>query len=148
MAKKTRGARSRQKVLRTESPKWVQMSKKDIEELVIKLHSDGVSSAMIGARLRDQYGVPSVKLVTGKSITQILKDNKVKIEIPEDLSALLKRVSVLQSHLRENPKDSHNRRGLQLMEARIRKLVKYYQKKGTLPMSWKYTSDTVKLQIK
>jgi len=124
------------------------MSKKDIEALIVKLNSEGMSSAMIGTRLRDQYGVPSIKLATGKSIIQILKDNKVKIELPEDLNSLLKRVSILQKHLRENPKDLHNQRGLHLMEARIRRLVKYYQKKGEIPKTWRYSSEAVKLQAK
>jgi len=148
MAKKTRGARSKLKTLRRENPKWVKMPKKDIEALIVNLHSEGLSSAMIGLKLRDQHGIPSVKLATGKTVAQILKDNKIKIDIPEDLSNLMKRVVVLQRHLRDNPKDEHNRRGLALMEARIRRLAKYYKKKGILPETWKYSGRAVELQIK
>ena len=148
MAKKTRGARSRPKTLRRESPKWVKMSKKDVESLVVKLHSDGLSSAIIGMKLRDQHGIPSVKLATGKSIAQILKENRIKIEIPEDLSNLLKRIVVLQRHLRDNPKDEHNRRGLTLIEARIMRLARYYIRKGILPETWKYSVGAAEPQIK
>lgn len=148
MAKKTRGARSKLKTLRRENPKWVKMSKKDIEALIVNLHSEGLSKAMIGMKLRDQHGIPSVKLATGKTVAQILKDNKIKIDIPEDLSNLMKRIVVLQRHLRDNPKDEHNRRSLALMEARIRRLAKYYKKKGILPETWKYSGRAVELQIK
>jgi small subunit ribosomal protein S15 len=148
MAKKTRGARSKQKLLRTKNPEWVQMPKEDIENLVFQLHSDGLSSAMIGTKLRDQHGIPSVTLATGKGIVQILKEKDAKMELPEDLESLLKRAGDLKKHLRDNPKDVHNMRGLQLMEARIRRLLKYYQKRGTIPKTWKYSSKMVELEMR
>ncbi len=148
MAKKTRGARSKRKALKRENPKWVKKSKKEIESTILKLHSEGIDTAMIGMRLRDQYGVPNVKLATGKSIAQILKENKEEGNIPEDLANLLKRVVNLHKHMRDNPKDIHNKRGLALIEARIRRLAKYYKEKGVLPKEWKYSSDTVELQIR
>ena len=121
MARKTRGARAKYKVVRTKNPDWVRMPREEIEGLVKKLHSEGLSCAMIGTRLKDQYGIPSVTLATGKSITRILRENKVTFELPEDLSSLLKRANNLMKHVKENPKDMHNLRGLQLIEARIRR---------------------------
>ena len=148
MAKKTRGARTKLKVLKKENPAWVKMGAKDIENLVVKLSSEGLGAAMIGTKLRDSYGIPNIKLATGKSVTQILKEGGAKMDLPVDLGNLLKRVSVLQKHMAENRGDLHNKRGLAMIEARIRRLAKYYQKKGTLPKTWKYSSKTVELLIK
>ena len=48
----------------------------------------------------------------------------MKPDLPEDLQALLKRVVHLQRHLKTHPKDLSNHRGLNLMEARIRRLAR------------------------
>ncbi|MCK5547468.1 MAG: 30S ribosomal protein S15, partial [Thermoplasmata archaeon] len=112
MAKKTRGARTKLKVLKKENPAWVKMGAKDIENLVVKLSSEGLGAAMIGTKLRDSYGIPNIKLATGKSVTQILKEGGAKMDLPVDLGNLLKRVSVLQKHMAENRGDLHNKRGL------------------------------------
>ena len=55
----------------TENPAWVPLNATEIEDLVEKFTKEGVSSAMIGMILRDQYAVPNVKLATGKTITEI-----------------------------------------------------------------------------
>ena len=65
---------------------------------------------MIGLILRDRYGVPDVKMVTGKRIGDILKENKVSSEIPEDLRDLMVKALGLRKHLGENAKDLHNKR--------------------------------------
>jgi small subunit ribosomal protein S15 len=50
-------------------------------------------------------------------------------------------------HLSENPKDLHNRRSLELIEAKIRRLMRYYKKKGVLPEDWQYNLKTAKLLV-
>lgn len=142
-----KGKSSSKKPFVTESPKWVTLGKSEIESLVIKLATGGNSSAMIGLILRDQYGVPNVRLATGSSIVQIMKKGKISMDIPEDLSALLKRVTTLNAYLKDHPKDLHNKRGLQLIEAKIRRLEKYYKRKGLLPQDWKYTLEGAELEL-
>ena len=142
-----KGKSSSKKPFVTESPKWVTLGKDEIESLVIKLATEGNSSAMIGLILRDQYGVPNVRLATGTSIMQIMKKGKISMDIPEDLSALLKRVTTLNAYLKGHPKDLHNKRGLQLIEAKIRRLEKYYKRKGLLPQDWKYTLEGAELEL-
>ena len=51
-------------------------SNKKIIALVEKLAKQDLSSSQIGLNLRDSYGVPNVKLITGKSISEILKNAK------------------------------------------------------------------------
>ena len=92
---------------------------------------------MIGIILRDQYGVPLVKPITGKSITRILKEKGLLKPIPEDLENLLKKASRLRAHLEKHRKDYHNKRALQLIESRIHRLEKYYKRKGVIPADMK-----------
>jgi small subunit ribosomal protein S15 len=119
----------------------------EIEEIIAKLATEGNSSANIGLILRDQYGVPDVKLATGKSIYQIMRDKGMTSALPEDLTALLRKVTELDTHLKRNPRDTHNKRSLQLIEAKIRRLERYYKKKGVLPESWKYTLESAELEL-
>lgn len=131
----------------TENPKWVPLDQKEIEDIIEKLGTEGNSSAMIGLILRDQYGVPNVKLATGKSITEIMSEKDVLQKLPEDMGALLKKVTNLDQYLRQNPRDIHNKRNLQLIEAKIRRLERYYKKKGVLPQSWKYSLANAELEL-
>ncbi len=133
--------------LRT-NPEWVGMEKGEIEETIVRLHQEGFSTAAIGIRLRDAYGVPNVKLATGQSITAILKAKGTKFALPEDLSSLIKRAASLQSHFKEHRKDLSNKRGLQLIEARIRRLAKHYKQQGVLSPDWDYSIKLAELQVK
>ncbi len=147
MHARRRGKSGSKKPYLTEAPEWVPIPPKDVEELVVKLSKGGMSTAMIGITLRDQYGVPSVKLVAGRNITALLRDNGVRFRLPEDLQNLMKRAIVLDDHLTNNPKDIHNRRGLQLVEAKIRRLVRYYKRTGLLPQNWNYSLKNARLLI-
>ena len=130
-----------------EKPTWVTMEPAEIVAESVKLAKAGTPGAQVGAVLRDSYGVPSVRAVTGHRMAKLLSDNGVKPELPEDLQALLKRVVHLQRHLAANPKDLSNRRGLSLMESRIRRLAHYYRQRKLLPEDWSYTAATAVLQV-
>ncbi|MFQ6020913.1 MAG: 30S ribosomal protein S15 [Candidatus Aenigmatarchaeota archaeon] len=127
--------------------KWVEYKKKEVERLVIKLSRDGLKTADIGRILRDQYGIPSVRDVTGKTIMKILEENDMLPTIPEDLLNLLRKAVNLREHLAKNKKDKSSKRGLELLESRIRKLVKYYIKSKKLPKDWKYDPERAKLIV-
>ncbi len=126
---------------------WVEYKPEEVEQLVVKLAKEGYTSAMIGQILRDQYGIPSVKDVTGMKITKIMEKHGFKRKIPEDLFNLLKRAVNLREHLEVHKKDKHSRRGLELMESKIRRLAKYYIKIGKLPKDWKYDPEKAKLWV-
>jgi len=130
------------------NPDWVTMEKGEIQDTILRLHQEGLSTAVIGVRLRDAYGVPNVKLAMGQSVTAILKANGTKFALPEDISSLIKRAASLQPHFKEHKKDLSNKRGLQLIEARIRRLSKYYKAQGVLPSNWDYSIKLAELQVK
>jgi len=120
------------------APSWCKYTPEEVESLVIKLGKEGYSSSLIGVILRDQYGIPLVKSITGKSVTQILKENNIASKLPEDLEALLKKAERARRHLEKHKKDYSNKRALALIESKIHRLSKYYKEKGILPADWKY----------
>lgn len=130
------------------NPEWVAMEKADIEAAIYRLHQEGLSAAAIGVRLRDGFGVPSVRLATGRSVHDILKTKGAKFAIPEDLAGLIKRAATLQVHLKGHRKDLSNKRGLQLIESKIRRLSRYYKESGVLPETWDYSLKVAELQVK
>ncbi|MFX1485617.1 MAG: 30S ribosomal protein S15 [Promethearchaeota archaeon] len=133
---------------RTKSPEWFMRNADEVEALVVKLAKAGEPPSMIGNIMRDQYGVPLVKLAAGKSVTQILKERELLPSLPEDLIDLLQSSVNLRRHLEEHPKDLHSKRGLQLIESKIHRLSKYYKKKGILPSDWKYSRDKAVLMVR
>jgi small subunit ribosomal protein S15 len=128
-------------------PEWSDTSKEELEKIVMKLHDSGISPSRIGLTLRDQYGVPSAKLVLGKNLNRFLKENNALPEIPEDLGNLMRRALHIRRHLKSNGKDVHNKRALQLIENKIRRLVKYYHDSGRLAAGWEYKPETAEILI-
>jgi small subunit ribosomal protein S15 len=77
----------------------------------------------------------------------VMSENDLVPKLPEDLVSLMKKAINLNSHIIDNHKDFSNKRSLQLIEAKIRRLTKYYKKTGVLPEDWKYSIKTAELQI-
>jgi small subunit ribosomal protein S15 len=128
-------------------PKWLKYKKEDVINLVVDLAKQRYSSAMIGTILRDSYGIPDVKVITGKTISQIMKENNLYPSLPEDLMNLLRKAVNVYEHLRKNKKDKNSLRNLQNLESKIRRLVKYYKKVKVLPKDWTYSPEEAKLIV-
>jgi small subunit ribosomal protein S15 len=133
---------------RTSVPEWAKLKGKDAEEKLLDLIRQGYTMSHAGIILRDIYGVPKIKFVTGKKMLKILKQYNLEPKIPEDLMALMKRAVRLNKHLQKNPKDLSNMRGLKLVESKINRLIKYYKRIGRLPEDWKYSIETAELLTK
>lgn len=132
----------------TENPEWVPLSSDEVVEMVVKLGKDGLTTSKIGVVLRDQHAVPSVKLATGKTVLEILNENGLSPKLPEDLMALMRKAINLNLHIQNgNRGDISNRRGLQLVESKIRRLVKYYKRQDVLPAEWNYSLKNAELLI-
>ena len=138
MPKKEKGKSHSIRPVSKRPPSWCKYQPEEVEALVIKLVKEGHPPSRIGTILRDQYAIPLVRPITGKTITQILKEAELAPAIPEDLGNLLKKAARLVAHLEKNNKDLHNKRALQLVEAKIYKLARYYKREGVLPQNWKY----------
>lgn len=121
-------------------PEWMDKDAKWVEEKVIELAKAGNTPSMIGLILRDQYGIPLVKVITGKRINDIIIENNLQRRVPEDLRNMIAKALKLRRHLEEHgKKDFVSKRGLQLVESKIHRLSKYYRKKQVLPAEWKYS---------
>jgi len=142
-----KGKSSSKKPVRAEAPKWAKASTKDIEAQIVELAKKGKGPSKIGMILRDAQGVPDVRSVTKKSITQILADNNLQPEFPTDLTDLIKTAVKIRKHFDLNRQDMDAKRGLQLTEAKIRRLVKYYKREGRIPADWKYNLETARLLV-
>jgi len=128
--------------------KWLEYSNDEIEKIVTDLAKAGKPASQIGLILRDQYGVPDVKAITKKTITQILKKNKLASGLPEDLTNLLHRALKLRKHLDKNHKDESNRHGMLLTESKIKRLIHYYKARRVLPADFYYDAKNIELLLR
>ena len=130
------------------APEWVEYSAHEVEDLVIKLNKQGHNPTTIGRILRDQYGIPQARPICGKRISQILSENSLGAEYPDDLIALIRRAVCMLRHLEKNKADCANTTKLLHVESKIKRLAKYYIKHGKLPVGWKYDRERAALIVK
>ncbi len=128
-------------------PTWLKFSKKELEMLVVKLAKENKTPSQIGILLRDQYGVPDIKLVLGKSLSHLLKEKNLLKPLPEDMTSLVKKSIAVRKHMEENKHDMSAKRGLQWTESKILRLMKYYKRSGRLPMDWKYDPANIRIYV-
>ncbi|MGA1866527.1 MAG: 30S ribosomal protein S15 [Thermoplasmatota archaeon] len=147
MHARRRGRSSSTKPFRTSKPEWLEVDRKEIMDLVVKLYHKGYSTSMIGIELRDLHGIPDIKTALGISMYELLKQQGEKMDYPEDITNLMRKAVRMHRHMSVNRKDIHNKRALQLTEAKIRRLGRYYSRKGVLPERWSYRLDMAKLIV-
>jgi small subunit ribosomal protein S13e len=121
-------------------PSWMNVSSKDLIEQILKMARRGSSPSQIGVVLRDNYGIPQVKGVTGNKIMRILKKNGLAPTLPEDLYHMIKKAVNVRKHLERNRKDRDSKFRLILVESRIHRLARYYRSTHALPPRWRYVS--------
>ena len=122
-------------------PSWTSYKPHEVEALVAKLAKEKLTTSQIGLRLRDSYGIPSVKMVTSKRINEILDEKKLAKSIPQDLIDAIAKAIKIQKHIEENHQDRTARRGLTLAQSHIGRLVKYYKRVGKLDTEWKFDPE-------
>ena len=142
-----RGKSGSTKPLVDKAPEWSNTDPKAVTALIISLAEEGHNTAAIGTILRDQHAVPDARLVVGKRIGQILAENEITPQYPEDMMSLMRRALRLINHLESNRKDRHNSRQLELTESKIRRLARYYKGRGLLETEWTYKRDQLRLLV-
>ncbi|MFX0021107.1 MAG: 30S ribosomal protein S15 [Candidatus Hermodarchaeota archaeon] len=147
MHSRKRGSSGSTRPARLEKPTWVELSPEEVESEVVKLARRGQSKSMIGTIMRDSRGVPLVKLVTGKKVTQILDENEIKSPLPEDLANLVRKALNIRKHLETNHKDKESRKGLQRTESKVYRLIKYYKKKKVLAPDFRYDPEKIRTLV-
>ena len=145
MHSRKKGRSGSKKPVKTDLPTWVRYKSKEVELLIVKLAKEGNTASEIGILLRDTYGIPDEKKITKKKITKILKEKELLNEIPEDLMALIKKSVAVKKHMDLNNHDKTAKRGHQLTESKIKRLIKYYKKSGRLSSEWTYDPEKASL---
>ncbi len=145
MPKKEKGMSHQTRPVTKRPPTWCRYTAEEVEAQIMKLSKEGHPPSEIGTILRDKYGIPLVKPIAGKSVTKVLNDRGLYSSLPEDLENLLRKATRLHVHYDKNKADLHNKRALQLVEAKIYKLSNYYKRSGVLPSDWKYTPKATAL---
>lgn len=129
-------------------PKWLEFSAEEVKEIIRDLVKKGTSPTMIGLILRDQYAIPAVKPILGKTLNAFLKEENLLPQYPDDLLNLIKKAVRMRNHLKNNKADVHGKVKLLHVESKIRRLVKYYVRNGRLPANWTYDPETAALLVK
>jgi small subunit ribosomal protein S13e len=122
-------------------PKHKVLSPAGVVELIVKYAKKGLTESQIGVILRDQYGIPQVRFLTGTKIHRILKKNGCAPKYPEDLFHMIKKAVVMRKHLEKNKNDIDAKFRLNLKESRIHRLTRYYRKTGKVAPTFKYASQ-------
>merc|ERR1719271_730951 len=119
MHSKGKGISRRCLPYRKTPPSWAQVSGADLTEQIVRMAKRGSSPSQIGVILRDQYGVPQVKHVTGQKILRILKVAGVAPDLPEDLYHLIKKAVNVRNHIEKYRADRYGKFRFILIESRI-----------------------------
>ena len=128
------------------APSWITLTPAEVEALVVKYSKDGLTPSQIGIKLRDQHSIPLIKPITKKGINQILEENDLIPDMPEDLENIVNKAVGLQKHLKENKGDNRNVRSLELIEAKVHRLSVYYKRIERIPKTWKYKAVVAQLE--
>ena len=122
------------------APQWNKTTASEVNTQVCQLARKGYTPSQIGVILRDSYGIPQVKRITGSTLLRLLKANGLAPKLPEDLYHLVKKAVSVRKHLERNRKDKDAKFRLILIESRIHRLARYYRSVKSLPPTWRYQS--------
>ena len=126
-------------------PAWVATTPEEAKAAILKLAKEGISPSKIGMALRDDYGVPLARPLLGKTIGEVLAEGKAGSKLPQDMQDLIDRAQRVQNHLKAHKSDRKNVHSLELIEAKIYRLSKYYKGRGVLPDDFKYAAVVAQL---
>ncbi|MCD6434143.1 MAG: 30S ribosomal protein S15 [Candidatus Diapherotrites archaeon] len=124
------------------------LTKKEIEEHIVSLANAGHTPSEIGLILKEEFGIYDVKAVIGKKVQQVLAEHNLLPQIPEDLFNLIKKAVKIRKHMETNRKDYTAKRGYMITISKIRRLARYYKRKGKLPKDWYYDEATASLLVR
>lgn len=107
-----------------EKPVWLKYTKEEVKAIILKLAGKELTAEKIGLTLRDQYGIPDVKIY-GLKVKEVLKD---KFEEPTVIN-LKKKLEKVIDHYKKNKQDKNAERSLVITKAKLKKREDYLKKK-------------------
>ncbi|MGV8152399.1 MAG: 30S ribosomal protein S15 [Candidatus Nanoarchaeia archaeon] len=110
------------KSIKIEKPVWLKYTEEEVKAIVLKLADKGFTAEKIGLALRDQYGIPKVKIY-GLKIGRILKDENKFTE--PGLVNLKNKMKNIETHDKKNRGDRVAGRSLIITKAKLKKQNDY-----------------------
>ena len=104
-------------------PTWLKYTKEEVVAIVKKLAEKDITSEKIGLILRDQYGIPSVRLY-GIKMKEAMED---KFQEPTTLN-LDKKLKKIIDHFKKNKQDKKSERALVITKAKLKKRTDYIKR--------------------
>ena len=104
-------------------PVWLKYTEEEVKAIVLKLADKGLTAEKIGLVLRDQYGIPKVKIYDLK-ISKILKE---KFQEPTNVN-LKNKLQKIISHYKKNKQDKKAELSLIITKAKLKKREDYSNK--------------------
>jgi len=105
-------------------PTWLKYTKEEVKAIILKLANKGLTAEKIGLVLRDQYGIPKVKIY-GITIKEILGE---KFQEPT-ITNLETKLNKIIEHFKKNKQDKKTGRALIITKAKLKKRTEYQKKK-------------------
>jgi small subunit ribosomal protein S15 len=105
-----------------EKPVWLKYTPEEVEAIILKLANKGLTSEKIGLTLRDQYGIPKVKLL-GLKIKTVLEKKEKFIE-PTAIN-LKNKIDKINKHYEKHTHDRKAERSLIITKAKFKKREDY-----------------------
>ena len=112
-------------VTELKKPTWLKYTKEEVQAIILKLAGKGLTSEKIGLALRDQYGIPSIKLY-GIKIKEVLGE---KFQEPTQINLETKLDKII-SHFKKNKQDKRAEKSLILTKAKVKKRKEYQERKN------------------
>lgn len=106
-----------------EKPLWLKYSEEEVRNIILKLAEKGMTAEKIGLVLRDQYGIPKVKLFNLK-IKEVMQDKFVEPSVIN----LQNKVGRLEEHNKKNKQDKKSDRALILTKSKLKKRTDYHSR--------------------
>ncbi|MCH7567892.1 MAG: 30S ribosomal protein S15 [Nanoarchaeota archaeon] len=104
---------------------WVKTKPEEIEKEIIELAKKGTPPEKIGLIIRDQHGIPKVKIF-GTKTKKILE--RAGLWEDSEYNNANKKIIALRKHLEKNKHDYTSKRSLVKYTARLNKLKKLANK--------------------
>ena len=104
-------------------PIWLKYTKDEVKAIIIKLSNKGLTAEKIGLVLRDQYGIPTVRLY-GIKMKEVLEENFKE----PTLINLETKLQKIIDHFKKNKQDKKTGRSLMITKAKLKKAKDYHKK--------------------
>ena len=115
-------AKAKSKKSESKKPAWLKYTKEEIKAIILKLTNKGLTAEKIGLTLRDQYGIPSVKLYNIK-IKEVMGE---KFSEPSVIN-LKNKLEKIIKHFEKNKQDTTAGRSLIVIKSKLKKRTNYHK---------------------